>query len=252
MDSKLTITMPIFGKPLHMVREAAESILADDAPLTLVLVSDACTIYDGLPDLKDPRIVRFTMERNRGTFYIQSLVLQVAKTEWWSVHDADDLSAPARFTKLLAAAQDIHSGSVGGSTIHYLNGNVTDFEVRAKPRGHGSASWIIHFPGHIFRTRALRKVGIPADMRTSVDSAITPLFWHRYQVAVVDEPLYIVRKTKDSLTTSLKTGMGTPWRNEMRAEQARRFQRALREGGRLQGSDKVEPADIRRLARVLL
>jgi len=249
--------MPVYGKPSWMVREAAESILSQDVPLTLVMGNDADPDFDELPDLRDPHLVRYALPENRGCYYVESLVLAACKTPWWTVHGADDLSLAGRFEKLLDAAE---GADAAASPIIMRHQDGTQDVLppnrpwrRGEPGPPGQiiphAARMSH-PAHLYRTEALREVGIPADLRTSADIAVTSLMWHRYEVAVVDEPLYVARRTPDSLTTSPETGLGTAHRDRMRHEAKTRFRDAVRSRGPMRGAP-VDPRCVDELRELL-
>lgn len=256
-DTLVTVAMPVYGKPNGMVREAALSILAQDVPLKLVIIDDACPTFDGLPDLDDPRIVRYCLPENRGAYYAQSLALAAAKTPWWTVQDSDDTSAPRRLATMLAAAGD--ASAVASRSLMQLMDGTTEISPPTQtwqPGQDGPPARVIphlvrvHHPAHLYRTEVLRTVGIPADMRTSIDTAIISLFWYRHPVAFVDDALYNVRKTEGSLTTSPDTGLGTPHRQRMRKETKARFRAAVENGRPLRGA-APEPGHVRELAALL-
>ena len=245
----LTVAMPVYGKPVWMVREAVESVLADDVDLQLVLVNDNCPVFDGLPDVTDPRVVRYRLPENRGAFYAASLALAAAQTPFWHLHDSDDLTEPGRFAAMLDAIGD--ASAVATPTVtHNLDGTVKVNQVKARKPGHGSARWIIHSPAHIYRTEALRTVGIPADNKIGTDAAYVALFWHRYPVKVIDGPRYLIRKTEGSLTLSPVTGFGTEQRRRSRLDANQLFYEAAKRGGPLRG-EKPDPVHVEELRALL-
>src|SRR5690606_2056561 len=239
--------MPSWNTPPWMLREAVASVLAQDVPLRLVVVNDASPTWDGLYDIDDPRLVTFTLDENRGCYYAESLVLAAAKTPWWTVHASDDWSDPGRFARLLEAAGD--RLAVTGPTI-YHPADRDDFDpVKPRPRGHGVIGTISRHPAHLYRVDAVREVGIPSDLRGSADTAVVSLFWHRHEVAVVNEAMYHVREWDGSLTAASATALGTEWRRKQRKERKARFYAALT-GGQLAGY-APEPEHVEALRALL-
>lgn len=245
-DPLVTVAMPSWNTPPEMLLEAVASVLAQDVPLRLVVVNDASPTWTDL-DITDPRLVTFTLAENRGCYYAESLVLAAATTPWWTVHASDDWSDPERFARLLEAAGD--RLAVTGPTI-YHRADRDDFDpVKPRPLGHGVIGTISRHPAHLYRVDALREVGIPSDLRGSADTAVVSLFWHRHEVAVVDEAMYHVRKWDGSLTAASATALGTEWRRKQRKERKKRFYAALA-GGQLAGY-APEPEHVEALRALL-
>ena len=251
MNALVTVAMPTWNTPGWMLREAVDSVLAQDVPLRLVVVNDASPTdpWAALADVDDDRLVRFTLERNRGCYYAESLVLAAARTEYWTVHAADDWSSPGRFKALLANAGS--AGAVASPCAFHRPGEAPRLDpIRGAERGHGKLRTVARHPAHLYRTDLLRTVGIPSDLRGSADTAVVSLFWHRYEVATIPQATYHVREWPGSLTRSAATGLGTEWRAQQRAERRRRFEAALATGGRLTGYSPA-PAHVRALKAVL-
>lgn len=246
-DALVTVAMPTWNTPADYLRAAVDSVLAQDMPLQLVVVSDASPTWDGLTDYDDPRLIRYALDENRGCYYAESLVLAACKTPWWTVHASDDWSDPGRFSRLLDAVGD--RAAVTGPTIYHQGGRETFDPVKPRPLGHGVIGTISRHPAHLYRVDALREVGIPSDLRGSADTAVVSLFWHRHKVAVVDEAMYHVRKWGGSLTAAPQTALGTEWRRKQRKARKERFYAALA-GGQLAGY-APEPEHVEALRALL-
>lgn len=241
-DALVTVAMPTWNTPADYLRAAVDSVLAQDVPLQLVVVNDASPTWDGLTDYDDPRLIRYTLEENRGTYYAQGLVLAACSTPFWSLHDADDWSEPDRYARLLDAI-DGREAAASSVWFHNLDGSTFVQSPRPLPVGHGRLTTIARNHAHVYRTDTLRSVGIPSDLRGSADTAMTSLFWHRHRVAVVDEPLYHYRKWGGSLTTHPDTALGSEWRRRQRRARAQRFT-AARDSGRPLGGYAPDPAHV--------
>lgn len=248
-DPVLTVSMPTYRKPMPMVREAVECVLANDAPLRLVIVSDACPLWDGLPDITDERVIRYELPENHGAFHASAVVLHAAKTPFWALHDSDDLTPPGRYDLLLSEIGDADA-IVTPVTQHNLDGTVVDKPVKPVRRGHGRSRHVAYSPAHIYRTQLLREVGMPADIRVSLDSSMASLYWHRYSVKVAEGPPYIIRKTEGSLTMNPDTGHGSPYRDAVRRDVRARFREAVRTGAAMRGA-KPDLAHVEALRALL-
>lgn len=228
--TELTVALPTFNTPPHMLDAAIGSLLTQTfEDFRVVVVNDGGTPVT-VPT--DPRVTLYTLPENRGCYYAESLTLAACATPWWTVHAADDWSDPHRFQTLLDAA-GTHAAVTSPTVYHWPDRDRLD-PVHARPTGHGTLGTISRHPAHLYRTDLLRDVGIPSDLRGSADTAVVSLFWHRHPVTIVDDPMYHVRKWGGSLTAHPETGLGTPWRKAQRDERRRRFRAALK-GGRLAG-----------------
>ena len=243
----ITVALPTWNTPPEMLEEALGSILAQTDPgFVVALINDGG--HELTVDTTDPRVVSLTLGENRGVYYCESLVLAACQTEWWTVHAADDWSDPDRFELLLEAAGPAEA--VTSPTIYHNGDNQVFDAVKPRPVGNGKLGTISRHPAHLYRTETLRSVGIPSDLRGSADTAVVSLFWHRHPVAVVDRPLYHVRKWAGSLTAHPDTALSTKWRQLQRHERRRRFAHALRRGVPLSGF-APEPSDVAALQALL-
>jgi cellulose synthase/poly-beta-1,6-N-acetylglucosamine synthase-like glycosyltransferase len=246
MTVGITVALPTYNTPTHMLTQAVESLLNQTYTDIRVVV-----VNDGGKPVKlptDPRIVLFEADRNRGCYYSESLVLAACKTEWWTVHASDDWSDPHRFQTLLDASQGVEA--VTSPTIYHWPDRDVHDPVNTREQGHGTLGTISRHPAHIYRAETIRTVGIPSDLRGSADTAVVSLFWHRHPVQVVDDPMYHVRKWDGSLTAHPATALGSDWRKQQRAERRRRFNNALANGGPLHGF-APDQADVKRLRGML-
>ena len=244
----ITVAMPSWNTPPAYLREAVESVLAQDVPLTLVLVNDASPTWDPLADITDDRLVRFSLAENRGWPYCEALVLAACTTEFFTAHDADDWSDRGRYARLIDAMGD-RAAACSPYVLHRPDRDKLK-PVVPRPVGHGRLRHTAAHPAHVYRTEALRSVGIPADIRVAIDTSIVSLFWHRHEVAVVDEPLYHVRRWPGSLTQAPSTNHQSPLRQQQAAVCRRRFNEALVHGGPLAGA-VPDPADVEALRALL-
>jgi glycosyltransferase involved in cell wall biosynthesis len=241
----LTVAMPTYNTPAHMLTEALDSLLAQTfTGFKVAVINDGGTPVT-VPD--DPRVVLFELEQNRGCYYAESLVLAACKTEWWTVHASDDWSDPHRFQTLLDASEGFEA--VTGPTVYHWPDRTVPDPVHPRPVGNGRLGTISRHPAHIYRAATLRTIGIPSDLRGSADTAVVSLFWHRHKVNVVDDAMYHVRKWDGSLTAHPATALNTQWRAQQRAERRRRFNRAV-DGGPLHGF-APDQADVQRLRDML-
>ncbi len=256
----LLISLP-YWKCQHLIRRAVDSILGQTfKDFTLVVVNDADPVgpWEALADIKDSRLIRFDLAENHGRYYADSVVLAAAKTDWFTVHDADDWSASTRL-ETLWAHRDGMEAVTDGWIRHHLSGKVSRITPLERPglkMGIG-LQHIAHQRG-LWQVDGLRRIGgMHPAFRTSWDTGLMHFAYRFLNVATVGAQLYHQEKRKDGLTASLASGTGT----EGRIETQRRILDMYRRADR--GEDLAEivawPTDLRagieidaaRLARLL-
>ena len=256
----ILVSLP-YWKCRHLIRRAVDSILGQTfKDFTLVVVNDADPEgpWEALEDIKDSRLIRFDLDENHGRYYADSVVLTAAKTDWYSVHDADDWSSSSRLETLWA-----HRGGADAVTDgwirHHLSGKVSRITPLERPglkMGIG-LQHIAHQRG-LWQVDALRRIGgMHPSFRTSWDTGLMHFAYRFLDVATVDSHLYHQERRKDSLTASLASGTGTERRIETHRRILDMYRRADR-GADLAGivawpedlAISIE-ADAARLTRLL-
>ena len=214
----VTVSMPYWRSP-ETIRRSVDSVLAQThRDLRLVVVNDGDRTtppWPHLADIDDPRLIRFDLADNRGRYWSDAVTLAACDTEWWTPHDADDVSLPERFAAHLATGADV---SFCHAHYTFLDGVERLSPVKAtlvptKDR----LRTIARYPAGMYRANVARMVGGPhPECRGSYDTAMVCLLWHKFAPVVVDGYLYHVHKREGSLTTSNKTGLHTAWRRNQR------------------------------------
>lgn len=213
----VTVSMPYWRTP--QIRRAVDSVLGQShKDLLLVVVNDGDTTTPPWPlleDIDDRRLVRFDLEQNRGRYWADAVTLAACDTEWWSPHDADDVSQPTRFAEHVRTGADV---SFCHAMYHLLDGTSKTSPVKSKlaPKKDRLRT-IARYPAGMYRTDVARAVGGPhPECRGSYDTAMVSLLWNRFSPVTIDRYLYHVHKREGSLTTSDETGLHTKWRREQR------------------------------------
>lgn len=229
----LTVSMPTWRTP--QLRRAVESVLNQTfTDLRLVVVNDGDDPWHLLDGIDDPRLVRFDLPTNRGRYWCDAVTLAASDTEWWTPHDADDVSEPERFE-----AQLVGDVSFTSALFHELDGSVRTHPIRP-------GNPIAKYPAGVYRTEAARKIGIHPLFRVGYDTVFVRRIWELYDPVVVNRGLYHVHRRAGSLTTSKETGRGSTVRLAYR-QKARELLR--RSSGCPQPSGLLE--DVARLREVL-
>lgn len=248
------MSLPTYNTPPDLLRRAVDSILAQDVDLRLVVVNDGGDPpWDHLPD--DPRITAVDLPRNVGRYHADATVLAATSSELWTPHDSDDLSRPGRYRTQLAALGNAPAVTCSVK-VWLTNGTVVTrhHSTRDAPAKAPSGRRGPRYTSTIFRTDALRRVGIPTHVRVDAD---TSLMWrwsrtHRL-TPHVRQVLYEVHKRPGSLTTSPETGIGSLLRSEHKRIGRTQALRAVRQPARQARLVGYAPdPDLVRLVRSLL
>lgn len=196
----VTVSMPWHGAPEFLER-AARSVLAQSVTdLRLVVVGD------GEPPplrIADPRLVLYTLPRNRGTYFAHQLVLTATPDAWFAPHDADDWTDPDHLARLMAPKRDAVVPGVlcFHEARHHRTGNRPDgglFEHRA-------IGWHVG----LFAVGRLRAIGgYEPDTRLSQDTHVLRLLdLTGGCLRLRGQPTYHRNKRAGSLTTAKATGL---------------------------------------------
>lgn len=203
----LTVSMPTWRTPPDLVARAVACVLDQThTDLTLILIGDGVD-PPRLPDY-DERLVVFTLDRNRGRYYADAVAAAACTSEWFTIHDDDDISDPDRYRRMLAAAgdADVVAGAILDVTAdgrqRILRSNIVPSPVRLNHFWHLSA---------LYRTETIRGM-IHPGFRVGYDSLLSSLLAWTANVVRHPEPLYRRMQRDASLTRHPDTGIGSPYR----------------------------------------
>lgn len=172
----------------------------------LVVIGDGCS--PPATPRGDPRIVRHLLPENHGRYYADAVVLAATRSEYFTVHDADDAADPRWLASMVEAIGDRPAVLTSQNVIR-LNGAVLP-EAVGGFRGHTTLHHHAHMAG-LWRRSWLDAVGAPHPaFRVGFDTLLTSLPWltHPEGPAIINDPvLYFRHKRPGSLTTSQATGM---------------------------------------------
>jgi len=171
---KVSVVMPVFNRE-HYVREAIESILAQDfEDFEFIIVDDGSTdsTIEVVSGYSDPRIRLIEMPVNCGVSTARNVGLRAARSEYIAVMDSDDAALQQRLSKQIAYLEahpeiDIlacRAIKVMGSQKIPMNHVTNDAEIKARLLGmDGSA--MIH-PTTMMRAEFLTENRILYPSRT--------------------------------------------------------------------------------------
>ena len=87
------------------VRRAVESLLRQSYPwIRVVIINDGDPVppWRELASITDPRLLRFTLKENRGSFFCSEIARRASPDPYFMIQDADDWAAPNRAASLLS------------------------------------------------------------------------------------------------------------------------------------------------------
>jgi glycosyltransferase involved in cell wall biosynthesis len=243
----VTVSVACFGVNRY-IRRAVEGLLAQThRALTVVVVSDADPDppWNALAGISDPRLVRFALAENHGPYFAHQVVLGASATPYFSVHDADDWSAPPRIATLLRALIADGSDLAFSAWQQYREGDdgvARKESIRWRRRMPGDAAEelflfdprltdeFVNRAAHhgVFRREALENIGgCYGGFRMNYDTLLTNLILMTGRISFVEEPLYYYTLRPDSLSHSAATGVRSQARMMAKARLAALYGEAL-------------------------
>ncbi len=191
---RISVVMPVFnGEPF--LSDAIASVLAQgEAPLEILVVDDGST--DGSATVAEHfgAPVRVIRQARSGHVVARNRGLAVARGDYISTLDADDLYAPEKF-KLQAGRLDRHPDiDIVIGQLSYLRMHAASGDVGSEYPGfaeHLDDHLTLNFAGCMFRRRVFDRLGLPDesmrfcddwDWLLRVREAGVPLLVHRHVV----------------------------------------------------------------------
>jgi len=234
----VTASVPYFNARRY-IRRAVESLLAQThRDITIIVVNDGDPNppWSELAHIRDPRLIRFSLDLNYGPYFVHQIVLTASSAPYFLVQDADDWSTPTRVASLLHALTTEGSDLAFSSWQQYradADGNLQPDSIRWRRRRPGDP--LLAPPGQrelflfdpilnehfvnraahhgIFRRQALESIGgYYAGFRMNYDTLLTNFLLMTGRVSFVDEPHYQYVIRPDSLSHSAATGVRSPIR----------------------------------------
>lgn len=232
----VTVSMPTWQTPPHLLGEAVASVLAQTHhDLHLIVCNDGGPALPRLP--ADSRLTVVDLPANRGRYRADAAVLAVAPPGLFAVVDSDDWVHPDHLAMLVDKAD---AGAVlapywrietdGRRRLQQVNRRLLD----GRTWGH-----ITHWCAGVYDVeRARRAGGIMPAPRVGFDTLHTLLICLTGPVAVADEPTFTWRRRRGSLTTTHGSGFGSHQRERAKAL-LRRVHRAA-----VEAHDQHTPVDV--------
>lgn len=217
---KVTVSMPTWRTPPALLRRAVQSVLGQThRDLMLVVVGDG--EIPSLGDVKDSRLVVWSLPENRGRYFIDAVVARAAQTPWFTVHDSDDWSDPHRLERMLARSSGAEVVA-GAETVH--TSTRASHKLDPKRFNHYKMDHLFHISA-LYRTEVIDGL-IHPGFRVGYDTLLSNLLTLSTDVRFSPEPHYHRCFRPGSLTNSPATGMSSPTRRRAVVELNALFQRA--------------------------
>lgn len=224
-EPRVSVVMAAYNAAGH-ITGTVDSILAQTfADFELIIVDDGST--DGtaaiLDPYSDPRIVRFRNETNAGVARARNRGGAAAGGEYLAVHDADDLSAPERFTKQVAFLDTHPEIGVVGTQGWLLTKNSREpLDVPLDNRTIQSALLGMNCLFHsslMIRSELWRQVeGYDERYPAALDYDLVLRLSEAGAVANLPERLYLKRNVPGSITNSERGLLQKRWGMQAVAE----------------------------------
>ena len=207
----LTVILPVYNAEAFIC-EAIESILNQTYSNFLLWIID-----DGSSDssvnlankyLKDPRVTVTLHKENRGKLAVINEALEMVKTKYFTVHDADDVSHLARFEKQIHILENTPNVMCGTSFDSIdENGIVISETIQSADlkeiRKNIFSRAQFHGPTMIVQTDILTKVGgFYRIMKMGEDIDFSMRVVEKFPASNTTEILYSYRINPNSMTKS--------------------------------------------------
>jgi hypothetical protein len=226
--------------------QALESLLEQTRPPdAIVVIDDASPVPPVDVVAPHPGVTMLAADDNGGPYRLIQAVIDRTEFDAYLFQDADDWSAPDRLEVLLAEADRTGAELVGSHEVRVLvdQGDVHPvrypLDVNAVLAERPAAFPLLHPTSLVARALVARLGGFATGMRFSGDAEFLRRAGHAARVVNADHVGYFRRKRAGSLTTDLRTGLGSPERC--------RVQEALADRARANAAARArgEAADLR-------
>jgi glycosyltransferase involved in cell wall biosynthesis len=241
------------------VRRAVESLLAQThRDLTVVVTADGDPDppWAELAHIRDRRLIRFSLRKNHGPYFVHQVVLAASASPYFLIQDADDWSLQDRVSRLLETLVAEGSDMAFSAWQQYRvagDGFLRPDSIRwrrreAYPEGSCTGKPRVKTPRErflfdpvltddfdnrashhgLFRRKALERIGgYYGGFRINYDTLLTNLLLTTGKVSFVDTPLYCYLLRNDSLSHSESTGAKSETRRRIKEQQAAIYREAL-------------------------
>jgi len=199
----IAVAMPYWGCP-DLVERAVRCVLAQTyRDLQLVVIADGED--PPLRNVRDSRLEVYRLPENRGAYFGLQLVLEASPHDWYGPHAADDTSEPEHYEVLGTVAARRKTEAVTAGAVYWGEGR--------------DAVRNANYEVGVYRKRRLLAFGgYDPSARVAQDTLLIHLLRLTGTVAASTTPTYHRIKRPYSLTTTLETGLRSPYRLAVRAQ----------------------------------
>lgn len=203
--SVLTVSVPVWRTDRELVGKAVKSVLQNEHVTTVVVTGDG----QKPPRVsRDSRVVYFETSKNMGRYFVDDVVSRACQTPLFTVQDADDWQEPERLD-VLASTKAVVSYTDRVWTTGYRHTVIP-------PRPYEGKVSMLWGCMAVYRTSFVRGLWHP-NYRVSWDAMLdTIVAVSGVERRYVPGPRYMIVKREESLTTSPQTGMGSPYRLQVK------------------------------------
>ncbi|MEM9556301.1 MAG: glycosyltransferase family 2 protein [Acidobacteriota bacterium] len=221
MSPRVTVVIPHFNTPPGWIAQAVRSILEQELDdLEVFFVDDSSpdgAWIEALRPLRERRLQVFRTSHNVGPYRIKNRILELTRSPWFALQDADDWSHPARLRRQIDAAERWRTQVVGCS-FSYIDpdGKV----VRPKRMVRHVNLWVrlrkafvLLHPTTMISTQLLRDLGgFDGQAFVGADDDFLLRAVHVARIRNLPDDLYAYRTHDSALTSTSSTGWGSSLR----------------------------------------
>lgn len=198
----LTVSVPTYGTPGHLLRRAVDSLLNQTVGVTVVVVNDG-----GSPVDVDSRAIVYRLPENRGRYFADAVVLRACDDGWFAVHDADDWCEPQHYAELLDVAVD---GAAIAPFWRHESGRKPVVQRLPAPGPYRRFRHVGHWCAAVCTAeRAHRAGGVHPDFRIGWDTMFTLMLHLTGPVGRAEKARWHWVRRQGSLTRNPQSGIGS-------------------------------------------
>jgi glycosyltransferase involved in cell wall biosynthesis len=240
--------------------QCLEALLKQTHPLHGIVVIDDGTGSPPLEVVREfPEVTLLESNDNVGPYRLSQQVIAATAYDAYCFQDADDWSMPARVERQLLEAERTGAEFIGCQGLRLISGEAEvvpltfPLDVNATLESTPTRHVIMHPSSIITRELVMRAGGYAMGLRFGGDTEFEHRAVHAGRIVNIPDFLYVVRNRPESLTSSAATGLESPERQLLRADEHQRVQEnqtliAAGMAPNLEPLRTAEPTEIRHLA----
>ena len=215
-SNRISVLIPVYNAELY-IKETIQSIVNQTYKNFEILIADDSSLDNSrsiIDSIKDPRIRTFHNHKNIGKPRTCNKLFEQVTGEFVTIHDADDISLPLRFEKLVSFLKEhpqiamcghiIQRISEKGKLLPLFRDKATSHEKIIEKMKTTNTSGD---PSIMFKTQIVSKIGglLRPYFKNNMDYDLALRILEKYEVANLPEVLSYYRNVPTSISKNIKS-----------------------------------------------